>query len=48
VGWQSSTILEGEGDARRLAALRDGRVKASEESILAALEGDYRGEHGSR
>jgi transposase len=38
-------ILQGERDPRRLAALRDGRVKASEESILAALEGDYRAEH---
>jgi len=38
-------ILAGERDGRRLAALRDGRVKASEESIVAALEGDYRAEH---
>lgn len=38
-------ILGGERDARRLAALRDGRVQASEESIWAALEGDYRREH---
>lgn len=38
-------ILEGERDGRRLAALRDGRVRASEESIVAALEGDYRAEH---
>jgi len=38
-------ILAGERDTRRLAALRDGRVKASEESIMAALEGDYRLEH---
>lgn len=38
-------ILEGERDPHRLAALRDGRVKASEESIVAALEGDYRREH---
>ena len=32
-------ILAGERDPRRLAELRDGRVKASEESIVAALEG---------
>src|SRR5437660_4422716 len=38
-------ILAGERDGRRLAALRHGRVKASEESIVAALEGDYRTEH---
>jgi transposase len=38
-------ILAGERDGRRLAALRDGRVKASEENIVAALEGDYRAEH---
>lgn len=38
-------ILAGERDGHRLAALRDGRVKASEESIVAALEGDYRAEH---
>ena len=38
-------ILDGERDPHRLAALRDGRVKASEESIVAALQGDYRPEH---
>lgn len=38
-------ILAGERDPRRLVELRDGRVQASEESILAALEGDYRTEH---
>lgn len=38
-------ILEGKRDPRELASLRDGRVKASEESIMAALEGDYRPEH---
>jgi transposase len=38
-------ILKGERDGHRLAALRDGRVKASEEEIVAALEGDYRAEH---
>jgi transposase len=38
-------ILAGERDGHRLAALRDGRVKASQESIVAALEGDYRPEH---
>jgi transposase len=38
-------MLRGERDPRRLAELRDGRVKASEEEIVAALEGDYRAEH---
>lgn len=38
-------ILAGERDPRRLAALRDGRVKASEETIVQALTGDYRHEH---
>jgi transposase len=38
-------ILAGERDAHHLAALRDGRVRASEETILASLAGDYRAEH---
>jgi transposase len=38
-------ILEGERDPRVLAGLRDGRVKASEETIVQALTGDYRAEH---
>lgn len=38
-------ILAGKRDGHQLAALRDGRVRASEEAIVAALEGDYRGEH---
>lgn len=38
-------ILAGERDGRRLAGLRDGRVQASEEAIVRALEGDYRPEH---
>jgi len=38
-------ILGGERDGHRLAELRDGRVKASQERIVAALEGDYRPEH---
>ncbi len=38
-------ILKGERDPRRLAELRDGRVQASEESIIAALQGNYRTEH---
>jgi transposase len=38
-------ILAGERDAHQLAALRDGRVRASEETILASLAGDYRAEH---
>jgi hypothetical protein len=38
-------ILDGERDPRALARLRDGRMKASEETIDQALTGDYRPEH---
>ena len=38
-------ILAGERDPRILARLRDGRVKASEETMVQALTGDYRAEH---
>ena len=38
-------ILGGEREPRVLAGLRDGRVKASEETIVQALTGDYRPEH---
>jgi transposase len=38
-------ILEGERDPQILARLRDGRVKASEETMVQALTGDYRAEH---
>jgi hypothetical protein len=38
-------ILAGERDPRVLARLRDGRVKASEETMVQALTGDYRSEH---
>lgn len=38
-------ILAGERNPQALAALRDGRVKASEETIIQALTGDYRSEH---
>jgi transposase len=38
-------ILAGERDGSRLAALRDVRVQATEDSIVAALQGDYREEH---
>jgi hypothetical protein len=34
-------ILAGERDRRRLGALRDGSVTASEESMVAALESNY-------
>jgi transposase len=40
-----NAILEGERDPRTLAKLRDGRIKASEETITKALVGDYRPEH---
>jgi transposase len=38
-------ILKGERDAKKLAALRDGRIKATEETIIKSLVGDYRWEH---
>lgn len=38
-------ILEGERDPEVLAGLRNSGVKASEETIRKALEGDYRPEH---
>jgi transposase len=38
-------ILSGERDPQILARLRDPRVKAEEETIIAALTGDWRPEH---
>jgi transposase len=38
-------ILAGERNPQPLARLRDGRVKASEDTIIQALTGDYRPEH---
>jgi hypothetical protein len=38
-------ILAGEPDPHRLAKLRDRRIKASEETIVKSLVGDYREEH---
>jgi transposase len=38
-------ILKGERDPAILAKMRDRRIKASEETIAAALVGDYRPEH---
>lgn len=38
-------ILKGERDPAILAKMRDRRIKASEETIAAALIGDYRPEH---
>lgn len=38
-------ILAGERDALKLAAMRDGRAKATTDDIVRALEGDYRAEH---
>jgi transposase len=38
-------ILAGERDPRVLASFRDKRVKASEQTLAAALTGDYRHEH---
>jgi transposase len=38
-------ILEGERDPKKLAELRDPRVKCSGETLVKALTGDYRAEH---
>jgi len=38
-------ILDGQRDPEVLAALRDRRCKASQEEVVAALEGDYRPEY---
>lgn len=38
-------IVNGQRDPRGLAAMRDRRTQASEETIAKALEGDYRPEH---
>ncbi len=38
-------IVKGERDPQKLAKLRDKRVQASEETIIASLVGDYRREH---
>lgn len=38
-------ILGGQRDPKKLADLRDGRIKASQETIMKALIGDYRREH---
>lgn len=38
-------ILAGEHDPMTLASLRDCRIRATEETIAKALEGDYREEH---
>jgi transposase len=38
-------ILSGERDPRTLAQLRDWRIRASEETIMKSLVGDYRDEH---
>lgn len=38
-------IIKGQRDPRVLASFRDPRVKASEQTLVAALTGDYRAEH---
>lgn len=38
-------ILEGKTDPHQLAMLCDGRIHASEETVVKSLEGDYRSEH---
>ena len=39
------SIVAGQRDARQLAAMRDRRIRASEQTIVKALEGNYRPEH---
>jgi transposase len=38
-------ILAGERDVKKLAQLRDWRIRASEQTIMKSLVGDYREEH---
>jgi transposase len=38
-------IVGGERDARKMAKLRDRRIRSSEKTVCKALEGDYREEH---
>ena len=38
-------IVQGERDPQRLARLRDSRIKASPETVVKSLVGDYRPEH---
>jgi transposase len=38
-------ILAGERDPEKLAAFRDGRIKANKDTIIKSLVGDYRPEH---
>lgn len=38
-------IISGERNANKLAELRDGRINSSSQTIIKALEGDYRKEH---
>lgn len=38
-------ILDGERDRQKLAALKDPRVRSSQDQVAKALEGDYREEH---
>src|SRR3954466_569992 len=38
-------ILTGERDPEKLAELRDKQVKATQETVVAALQGDWRDEH---
>jgi transposase len=38
-------IVAGQRDPRKLAEMRDKRIKASEQTIVKALEGNYRPEH---
>jgi transposase len=38
-------IVAGERDALKLAKLRDGRIRASEEEIVKSLQGNWRAEH---
>ncbi len=39
------SIITGERDAKKLAEFKDYRIKSNSETIIKALEGDYRKEH---
>ena len=41
----TDAILKGERDPARLAALADRRIKASRDTLIKALQGDWRAEH---
>ncbi len=38
-------VLNGQRDGQKLAALKDHRIKASQDTITRSLQGDWREEH---